>query len=163
MNRQMTMDQLNLPMELIDTIRAFDSYDLFDFYGMTSSKNTCPIIQSTIQEKRKINTLLSEKSFSTSYENDYSPLEWTFQCNDSKNPLEMHSAFCGNCGNYLVEGYSIKFEEFKDRDYFQDPRMCSCIVCYEMLFELTYQSGRSYLSGDPDEYDRYIQYIGDFE
>jgi len=159
----MTMDQLNLPMELIDTIRAFDSYDLFDFYGMTSSKNTCPIIQSTIQEKRKINTLLSEKSFSTSYENDYSPLEWTFQCNDSKNPLEMHSAFCGNCGNYLVEGYSIKFEEFKDRDYFQDPRMCSCIVCYEMLFELTYQSGRSYLSGDPDEYDRYIQYIGDFE
>jgi hypothetical protein len=157
------MDQLNLPMELIDTIRAYDSYDLFDFYGMTSSKNTCPIIQSTIQEKRKINTLLSEKSFSTSYENDYSPLEWTFQCNDSKNPLEMHSAFCGNCGNYLVEGYSIKFEEFKDRDYFQDPRMCSCIVCYEMLFELTYQSGRSYLSGDPDEYDRYIQYIGDFE
>ena len=159
----MTMDQLNLPMELIDTIRAFDSYDLFDFYGMTSSKNTCPIIQSTIQEKRKINTLLSEKSFSTSYENDYCPLDWTFQCNDSENPLEMHSAFCWDCGNYLVEGYSIKFEEFGDRDYFQDPRMCKCTVCYEMLFELTYQSGRSYLSGDPDEYDRYIQYIGDFE
>jgi len=160
MNRQMTLERLNLPMELIDIIRGYDGYDLFDFYGMTSFKNTCPIIQSTIKEKRKLHSILSEKSW-TSYENDYDTLDWTFKCNDSKKHLEMHSAFCEDCGNYLVEGNSIKYEEFGDRDYFQDPRMCKCSVCYEMLFELTYYSGRSYLSGDPDEYNDYLEYFGE--
>ena len=140
MNREQTLSQLRLPLELIDLIASYDSYDLFDYYGM---KKTCPIIQQTIQTKQNIHLLLSEKAERCIY-NMCSDSWCTYKCIDQSNKINFDYTMCGDCGKYY-NASSINLCEFNERDFFQDPRMCQCHICDEFLEDLTIDSGRNYM------------------
>jgi len=103
MNRKQILSKLQLPMELIDMISSYESYDLFDYYGM---KKTCPIVQQIIQTKKDIHILLSKKrryhveqkkitegDMGTEFCCEYSILE-------RNQRVDFSTYFCGECGNY---------------------------------------------------------------
>jgi hypothetical protein len=106
MNRKQILSKLQLPMELIDMISSYESYDLFDYYGM---KKTCPIIQQIMQTKKDIHILLSKKrryhveqkkimegdlDLGTEFCCEYSTLE-------RNQRVDFSTYFCGECGNYF--------------------------------------------------------------
>ena len=140
MNREQTLTQLRLPLELIDLIASYDSYDLFDYYGM---KKTCPIIQQMIETKKNIHILLSENAERCIYNMEVN--SWcTYTCIDQSKKINFHYTMCGHCGKYYNSS-SISLSEFYERDFFQDQRMCQCHICYEFLEDLTLDSGRNYM------------------
>jgi len=140
MNREHTLSQLQLPMELIDMIASYDSYDLFDYYGM---KKTCPIIQKMMETKKDLHVLLSEKAQRTII--DMGADYWCmYKCTDQSKKINFDYSMCVDCGKYYNAG-SINLCEFGERDFFQDERMCQCHICYEFLEDLTLDSGRDYM------------------
>jgi hypothetical protein len=140
MNRQDTLSRLQLPLELIDIIASYDSYDLYNYYGM---KKTCPIIQKIMQTKKDIHMLLSEKAERTII--DMCSDSWCmYKCIDESKKINFDYTMCGHCGKYY-NASSINLSEFGERDFFQDQRMCQCHICYEFLEDLTLDSGRNYM------------------
>jgi hypothetical protein len=141
MNREQTLSQLQLPTELIDLIASYDSYELFDYYGM---KKTCPIIQQIIQFKKNVHLLLSEKAERCIYDTGGSNSWCTYNLDNQSKKINFDYTMCGHCGKYYNSS-SINLSEFYERDFFQDPRMCQCCICYEFLEDLTLDSGRNYM------------------
>jgi hypothetical protein len=140
MNRQDTLSQLRLPLELIDIISSYDSYDLFDYYGVNKS---CPIIQKIMQTKKNLQLLLSKKA-------EYSVCNiggdsWcTYSCLDQSKKTNLDYTICSDCGNYH-QCMSIHLGQFIERDFFQDLRMCHCYISLDFLEELTFFTGRNYM------------------
>jgi len=139
MNREQTLSHLQLPLELIDLIASYDSYELFDYYGM---KKTCPIIQQMIQTKQNIHLLLSEKARNYYICDEHSFAWCTYTCKDQSKKIYLDYSICGHCGNYQN---GIDLYEFHERDFFQDRRVCRCYLGDDFLEDLSEQADRNYM------------------